>query len=117
MRVIGLPGETVEIRQKVVLIDGRPLREPYAEFLEPPVALAEPSAGYRPGSLQDDWGPEVVPANSYFVLGDYRDNSRDSRFWGFLPWADLLGRPTVVYWSQDPSQGRVRWERIGRRLE
>lgn len=116
MRVIGLPGETVEIRQKVVRIDGKPLREPYVEFLEPPVS--ENSLGSSPlGSVREDWGPQTVSEANYMVLGDYRDNSRDSRFWGFVPWIDILARPSVVYWSQDPRDGRVRWDRIGRRLE
>jgi signal peptidase I len=67
-RCIGLPGETVEIRDKKVFIDGKPLDEPYAQFLE--------SAPPR-----DNWGPNGVPPDAYFVLGDNRDNSADSRFW------------------------------------
>jgi signal peptidase I len=80
-RVIGLPGETVEIRRRVVLIDGVPVDEPYAHFI----------STIEAGSLGDDWGPQTVPPESYFVLGDNRDNSRDSRYWGFLPQELLLG--------------------------
>jgi signal peptidase I len=108
-RVIGLPGETVEIRQKVVFIDGKAIDEPYTLFLEPP--------GEALGGLGADWGPMIVPAESYFVLGDNRDNSRDSRYWGFVKQDNLLGRARVLYWSVEPVTERVRWERIGRRLE
>lgn len=110
-RVIGLPGETVEIRRKVVLINGTPLEEPYTRFIEPP---REDDPLVRVG---EDWGPAIMPAESYFVLGDNRDNSRDSRHWGFVRQGDLLGRARVVYWSVDSETGRIRWDRIGHRLE
>jgi signal peptidase I len=116
-RVIGLPGEAVEIRDKRVLIDGSPLDEPYARFLEPPLRHDDPEYGRRSESRGDNWGPMTVPPGEYFVLGDNRDNSRDSRYWGFVEQDDLLGRAALVYWSWDSSGGPVRWERIGRRLE
>jgi signal peptidase I len=133
-RCIGLPGETVEVRDRAVLVDGKALAEPYVQFLEPRL----PSTGRDLGrpDLRGSWGPQTVPAGGYFVLGDNRDNSRDSRFWGFVPEEDLLGRATVVYWSYDARRedfqetgllqwavhslsafGRTRWERIGLRLE
>jgi signal peptidase I len=107
MRVIGLPGDTVEIRGKSVFVNTRRLEEPYARFDE----LPEDVRGL------DNWGPAVLPSASYFVLGDSRDNSRDSRFWGFVNQGDLLGRAQVIYWSADPSTGRVRWERIARPVD
>lgn len=103
LRVIGLPGETVEIQDRTVFVNGRPLEEPYAHF------LSEAS--------RDNWGPQVVPDGHVLVLGDNRDNSRDSRFWGFVREDDLLGCARAVYWSAEPDTGRVRWERIGHRLE
>jgi signal peptidase I len=102
-RLIGLPAETIEIRDKGVLINGAPLEEPYARFL-------------RDASTRGNWGPQIVPADSYFVLGDNRDVSNDSPAWGFVPHEDLIGRAAVVYWSSDPQDGRVRWERMGSRL-
>ncbi len=132
-RCIGLPGETVEVRAGTVFIDGKPLHEPYVRFLRP-YGLAGQESDVSDSSR--NWGPEVVPGGQYFVLGDNRDNSRDSRFWGFLPQEDLLGRASLVYWSYratrgefdetDPMEslkdslsalGRTRWNRIGRRLE
>jgi signal peptidase I len=94
MRVVGLPGETVEIRRGNVRIDGRPLREPYVSQ-----------------ELRDDGDvePVRVPAGSYFVLGDNRRSSNDSRNWGVLPQEDLIGRPVMILWSRD-------WNRIGHRL-
>ena len=111
-RVIGLPGETVEIRRRAVFIDGAKLEEPYTRFLEP---MAEP--GDESTGRGQDWGPATVPAGSYFVLGDNRDNSKDSRYWGYVKQGDLLGRARVVYWSMEPGTGRMRWDRIGRRLQ
>jgi signal peptidase I len=103
-RVIALPGEEVEVREKTVYIEGRALVEPYARF------------GAEYGLPRYGFGPERVPADSLFVLGDNRDNSRDSRFWGFLPLADVRGRATTVYFSWDKTVSRVRWDRIGRAI-
>ncbi|HVO12299.1 MAG TPA: signal peptidase I [Vicinamibacteria bacterium] len=106
-RVIGLPGETVEVRNKTVLVDGQPLVEPYAHFIEPPLRPDEES---RAGSAGDNWGPQVVPAGHLFVMGDNRDNSRDSRFWGFLPRDQVKGRALLVYWSYEASGDEYRRE-------
>lgn len=110
-RVIGLPGETVEIRDKAVYVDGRPLDEPYVHFLEPPLSRNDPEYGLRAEGLRDNWGPQVVPAGHVFVLGDNRDNSRDSRFWGFLPIDQIKGRALMVYWSYEAS--REEYHRTG----
>jgi signal peptidase I len=116
-RVVGLPGETVEIRDKTVFVDGKPLSEPYVHFLEPPLARNDPEYGLRSDGLRDNWGPRVVPAGQLFVLGDNRDNSRDSRFWGFLPIDQVKGRALIVYWSYEASReeyhrtGAVDWIR------
>jgi signal peptidase I len=63
-----------------------------------------------------DCGPEQIPAGHLFVLGDNRDNSRDSRFWGYVPVGDVLGIAKVVYFSWDARESRVRWERVGQSL-
>ncbi len=99
-RVVGLPGETVEVRGKQVTIDGRVLDEPYARFSDPPPAHpGDLALGLRRESIREDWGPRVVPAGQLFVMGDNRDNSRDSRYWGFLPIDQVRGRALLVYWS------------------
>ena len=101
-RVVGLPGETVEIRNKVVYIDGKPLDEPYVRFLSPPLRPEDPEFGRGDG--RDNWGPEVVPAGRLLVLGDNRDNSKDSRYWGFLPIDQVKGRALLVYWSYEATR-------------
>jgi signal peptidase I len=114
-RVIGLPGETVEIKDKTVYINGQALVEPYAHFEEPPLRHDDPEYGLRNEGARDNWGPEVVPAGQLFVMGDNRDNSRDSRFWGFLPRDQVKGRALLVYWSYNASReeyartGLVAW--------
>jgi signal peptidase I len=84
-RVVGLPGETIEIRRGRVLIDGRPLAEPYVED--------ENSRLHRP------FGPVTVPPGQYFMMGDNRDSSRDSRYWGTVPRSLVKGRAFLIWWS------------------
>jgi len=107
-RVIGLPGETVEIRNKQVYIDGEPLDEPYVRFLNPPLRPDDPEYGLRSEARGDNWGPEVVPEDKLLVLGDNRDNSRDGRFWGFLPRDQVKGRALIVYWSYEATREEYR---------
>ena len=83
-RVIGLPGEKVEIKQGRVYVNDRLLREKY---------IAE--------KLRYEWGPVSVPANSYLVMGDNRDNSYDGRYWGFVPRENIMGKAVVRFWSPD----------------
>jgi signal peptidase I len=110
-RVIGLPGETVEIRNKVVYINGKALDESaYVHFLEPPLEPSDPEYGGR-GDTRDNWGPDEIPPGRLFVLGDNRDNSKDSRFWGFLPEDQVKGRALLVYWSYEATRGE--YERTG----
>jgi len=111
-RVIGLPGETIEIRSKQVYVDGRPLDEPYVHFLEPPLRPDDPEYGIRfDGGRGDDYGPRTVPAGQLFVMGDNRDNSKDSRYWGYLPADQVKGRALMVYWSYEAS--REEYHRTG----
>ena len=110
-RVVGLPGETLEVRQKRVLINGQPIDEPYAHFLEPPAA---PSTLHEVTSfdVRERYGPVRVPADHYFVMGDNRDNSQDSRYWGFLPRANVKGKALVVYWSYESGREDYREEGV-----
>ena len=116
-RVIGLPGETIEIRNKQVFVDGRAIEEPYAHFIEAPLRPDDPEYSHSGDGLRDSWGPQTVPAGQLLVLGDNRDNSRDSRFWGFLPVDQVKGRALVVYWSYEATReeyhrtGLVEWVR------
>ena len=94
-RVIGLPGETVELQNKKVLVDGRALDEPYVHFLEPSHAASEVTSF----DVRERYGPVQVPPDQYFVMGDNRDNSQDSRYWGFLPRHYVKGKALLIYWS------------------
>jgi signal peptidase I len=130
-RVVGLPGDTVAMVRGAFRINGRLLAEPYAwnadsasdptwdDFKWQRDYLAGPSMGdtshYRPS--RNNWGPIAVPSGHFFVLGDNRDNSLDSRYWGFLTATDIVGQPRRVYFSRDPETGRIRWSRIGHRLQ
>jgi signal peptidase I len=124
-RVIGLPGETVEVRGQQVIVNGRSIDDPYAHWT--PRRTDDPESV----SFHDGWGPQVVPPGHLLVLGDNRDNSRDSRFWGFLPIDQVKGRALLVYWSYEATReeyhrtgpvewvkdtlsafGRTRWKRF-----
>jgi signal peptidase I len=107
-RVIALPGETISIRDKVIHIDGQPLDEPYVSFRDPTVIPASPGLP-EPFRSRDQMEPFQVPAGEYFMMGDNRDDSYDSRYWGTVPRPLIKGRPFLVYWSfrsdpPDPSR-------------
>jgi signal peptidase I len=86
-RVIGLPGDRVEVRGHRVLVNGQRLQEPYAVHTHP--------------RRRENYGPTTVPAGHLFVMGDNRDNSHDSRFWGPVPLENVIGKPVLVYWSYE----------------
>jgi signal peptidase I len=99
-RVIGLPGETIEVKDKKVSVDGKMLDEPYVHFLQPPSGSSE-FHEVTSFDVRDRYGPVTVPPNQYFVMGDNRDNSQDSRYWGFLPRENVKGKALVIYWSYE----------------
>jgi signal peptidase I len=108
-RVIGLPNEQIEIRNKRVYINGELLKEPYVIFEDDNV---------RPKSdPRDNFGPAIVPPGHLFMMGDNRDNSADSRFWGFLDMKKIKGKAFIIYWSWDSNNTGLRWDRIGRLIE
>ena len=107
-RVIGLPGETFEVRRKRVFINGEPLDEPYLRGQMPTMSRTGIAVDRR-----DNFGPLTVPDGHYFMMGDNRDNSQDSRFWGPLPHAYLKGKAMVVYWSYDTEQPVLQEPGIG----
>jgi len=103
-RVIGLPGDTIEIRNKVLFVNGQEQEEDYVEHTDPQIL----PAGAK--QTRDNFPPLVVPPNQLFVLGDNRDATYDSRFFGTVPVEDLKGKPLYIYWSSDRT-------RIGRKLK
>lgn len=104
-RVKGLPGETVEIRNKRLFIDGQAVDDPNGYYDEAPERLSR--------APRDNFGPFVVPEGEVFVMGDNRDHSHDSRFWGTVPIDDILGKAFILYWSWDSKAFRPRWSRLG----
>jgi signal peptidase I len=115
-RVIGLPGDTIELRNKKVFINGKGLDEPYVHFLFPVDESGDGEGGLTDFDVRRNYGPVTVPADHYFMMGDNRDNSQDSRYWGFLPRSYVKGKALFVYFSfgEEPSGllGNVRWSRI-----
>jgi signal peptidase I len=99
-RVIGLPGETVEMKAKKIFINGVPLDEPYVHFLEPPSAETDVHE-ITSIDVRERYGPVTVPPNQFFVMGDNRDNSQDSRYWGFLQRDYIKGKALLIYWSYE----------------
>lgn len=109
-RLIGVPGDRIQVRDKRVYVNGSLYQNPHEMHKDPQIMPRELNQ-------RDNFGPVTVPANAYFVMGDNRDNSYDSRFWGFVPKADLVGRAFIKYWSWDQDKWRVRLNRIGKVID
>jgi signal peptidase I len=146
-RVVGLPGETIEVRRNEVFIDGKPMPreltsasctsdeasvgedsrycEAWLEHMGPVTHLTHQDPRLPPSNF----GPVKIPAASYFAMGDNRDNSKDSRVWGFVPYELIKGRALIVWWSRDPARGglspagladwfkSIRWGRFFQRVK
>jgi signal peptidase I len=135
-RLVGVPGDTVEMREGTLIRNDTAIKEGYTEHTEPDMDPAPEdfrwqrdyvprtstaAIGYHPS--RNNWGPLVVPKGNYFVLGDNRDNSLDSRYWGFVPDSLVKGRPFVIYYSYAPDTvdtfawlTHIRWTRLGERI-
>jgi signal peptidase I len=112
-RVVALPGETIEIHDRRVFVDGQILREPYAFHADDHVWPDDPAIPEE-HRRRDQLAPQTVPPGAYFVLGDNRDDSSDSRTWGPVPASHVVGRALLVYWSlppraSDAPSGGVSW--------
>ena len=136
-RVVGAPGDTLQMRDKQLFLNGAPVDEPYARILDAHRDAVHPNMRWQRGHLiaalpdpddvtdeyeptRDNWGPLVVPPDRFFVLGDNRDYSEDSRYWGFVERDQIRGSPWLVYYSAEPPTthpggwiDRVRWRRFG----
>ena len=130
-RLVGTPGDTLEMHNKTLHLNGRPLDEVYTRHSDLNDIYASdmfwqcehapaPVRGDNCRPTRDNWGPVVVPQGRYFMLGDNRDESEDSRYWGFVERRSIKGRPLFVYYSFDPASRRrapwlssIRWGRIG----
>jgi len=115
-RVVGLPGETLEIRNKQVYIDDRPIDEPAKRHTDPHTYAKNEMSDYG-NSIRDNFGPVKVPAGQYFAMGDNRDDSADSRYWGFVPAGNIKGRPWVIYFSYEAEPEAYKKTSVGERLK
>ena len=132
-RVIGVPGDHLRIVDKTIYLNGKPLQEPYVQHVFPGIEPYRDNFPSEPSGPVADRarqmlaehvvnGELVVPPESYFAMGDNRDNSLDSRYWGFVPRENIIGKPLVIFWSYDaPTEDfmdvaknfffKTRWER------
>ena len=108
-RAVAMGGDTVEIKNKQLLVNGQVIKETYVVHKDSGLI----PAGNNP---RDQYGPLVVPADSYFVMGDNRDMSFDSRFWGTVAKTQIKGIVKCIYWSWDRKKSSVRWDRIGKKM-
>ncbi len=131
-RIVGIPGDTLQMRNATLIRNGHPVAEDYIQRTPDEADQGDDDFRWQKAYLvggaevedyhpsRNNWGPLVVPPHDYFVLGDNRDNSSDSRYWGFVADSLVRGQPIVVYYSYAPDTGdrldwltRLRWKRFG----
>lgn len=122
-RVIGMPGDSLEIKDKNIFINGELLNEPYTIFKDKTNAFRRGHPSYLNDPYirnRDNFGPLIIPEGKYFMMGDNRDFSQDSRYWGLLDRELIEGKALVIYWSWDKQKidffDKIRWNRIGKLL-
>ena len=108
-RVIGLPGDLLEVKRQKVYINNKPYKDIHARHTDSP--------SDSPLVPRDDFGPILVPDGHVFVMGDNRENSQDSRYWGYLNVKKIRGKAQIIYWSWDRIKNWVRFERFGKILK
>ena len=108
-RIVGTPGDVVQVRGNQVYVNGQAIVEPFVKHTSPPLAHGQAYCGYAYACE-----PTPVPAGSYFVMGDNRDNSQDSRYWGFVKRDKIKGKAFLTYWSWDSDRHWLRWWRLGK---
>jgi signal peptidase I len=108
-RVIGVAGDKIEIKNKKIFINGKEYSDSYGIYSDTMI---------YPSTMQprDNFGPVTVPEKSLFVMGDNRDESMDSRFWGFVDLKDVEGKAFIIYWSWNHDEHNLRWQRLGNLL-
>ena len=106
-RIIAVEGDVVESKNKTIYVNGKQTSEPYTQHTDNSI---------RPMGIEprDNFGPLIVPRNKFFVMGDNRDQSYDSRYWGYVDRKDIKGKALILYWSWDSKNNWVRFARIGR---
>jgi len=113
-RLIGLPGDKLEVRNRIVYINNKRLNETAYAYHE----SSRQNEFHL--DLQDNFGPALIPEKKYFMMGDNRENSQDSRFWGLLDEDKIVGRAFIIYWSRDISRTfplALRWDRFGHLMQ
>lgn len=115
-RCVAVGGDTVAMRDKQLFVNGEPVDEPYVVHKDPNVWPNRPDIPAR-FRYRDNFGPSRVPEDSIFCLGDNRDNSHDSRFWGPVPLSYVKGRAVLIYWSFESPKHDYEWRGVGHRLK
>jgi signal peptidase I len=107
-RIVGTPGDVIQVRGEQVYVNSQALVEPFVKHTNPSPVHGQAYCGYAYGCE-----PTRVPPDSYFVMGDNRDNSQDSRYWGFVKRDKIKGKAFLIYWSWDSDRHWLRWWRLG----